>query len=498
MSRRGARDPAWRPGHAVIPVCALLLGLAAPLPAQQVRATGTTTVRFLQIRPLEVDSVPIVETRGEGLLRRSQDGQVVRCVEGETFCRFLASSDAVEAAPVLQDLRLSVWGLGRGVRAYGHLRGRGVAGNGGDVWPLSGDHFDALAAWIEVERSLFRVRAGRQWKTSGLGYHNFDGISVRVRALETLTVELWGGRSLLRGTTEPRTGDLLAAVEPFAPDEGEILVGGEASWRPGPGQAVSALYQREIRRDRAGLYAERMTVDGLWRAGRLALTGTIEADLGTGTFNEARLDASLRAGDRWGTAVFARRHRPFFEAWTIWGAFAPVGFDEVGGRGWWRPRTVPMTVETRAAWRRYGDAHASTTFETYRDSGWRLSTAATLAPSPAWEMQLTLGTDVGFGAARDDATFRIQRIFGDRTRLAASAMAFERVYEFRVDEGTVWGAGVDGGVRITPAVTVDGRIAGYLHRTPDGLPQRDWSQLRGSLTARWTVGAEPGTSGGSP
>jgi hypothetical protein len=473
----------------------LLAALPTTTAAQAVSASGVTQLRSVDIRPLAEDSVPVEETSGDGLLRRSLDGHVVRCVEGDPFCRFRRSVEPVAMAPVSQDLVLSVWGIGRGVRAYGRLRGRTVVGDGSHIWPRPDDHFDALAAYIELDRPRFRVRAGRQWSPSGLGYYNFDGAAVVVRLAHGLAIEAYGGRSLLRGVGETRSGGALRAVDPFAPQEDGLLVGGAARWRPDPALALGLEYQRDVREDRHGLYAERAAADALWRVGRFEIAGALERDLSSSTTNELRLDVRARLDPEFGAALLARRYRPFFEAWTIWGAFSPVAFDEVGARGWWRPGGLPLTVQAGAAWRGYEDSGASETFGSFRSSGWRLDGSAELRPAPSWSVQARGGADVGFGAAGTDASVRVQRAFEPDGHLAASLLAFQRLYEFRVTEGTVWGLGVDGGLGLGPRARVSGGVTWYLHAVDDGGPDADWNQVRGSLSLEWVVGAEAGRIG---
>ncbi|HUG39282.1 MAG TPA: hypothetical protein VMM12_02295 [Longimicrobiales bacterium] len=476
----------------------LLLAAAWPAPAvpQAVRASGVTRIQYVDIRPLAEDSVPVQETSGEGLLRRSADGHVVRCVEGASFCHFRQSVDAVSLAPVSQDVVLSVWGIGRGVRAYGHVRGRTVMGGGSDIWARPDDHFDALAAFVELERPRFRVRAGRQWSSSGLGFYNFDGAAVLVRAVAGLALEAYGGRSLLRGVSEPRTGGALEAVDPFAPEEGGLLVGATARWRPGSAFALGLEYQRDVREDRRGLYSERVAADALWRAGLFEVAGALERDFATSTTNELRVDLRARFGSEFGAGVLARRYRPFFEAWTIWGAFDPVAFDEVGARGWWRPARLPLTVEGGTAWRGYEDTGASETFGSVRSSGWRLNGSAAFRPVTSWVVHARGGVDVGFGAAGTDGSVRVEREFEPDAHLAASLLAFQRLYEFRVTEGTVWGLGVDGGLRLGPRARAAGGVTWYFHAVDDGGPDADWNQVRGSLMLEWVVGAEPGRAPG--
>jgi hypothetical protein len=471
---------------------ASLVLAAAPVPAfaQAVRATGVTQMRYVDIRPLAEDSVPIEETSGDGLLRRSSDGHIVRCVQGLPYCRFRRSVDPVSMAPISQDVSVSLWGLGRGVRAYGRFRGRTVLGDGSDIWPRPDDHFDALTAYIELERSRFRVRAGRQWSSSGLGFYNYDGGAVLVRPVEGLALEAYGGRSLLRGVDETRTGGALAAVDPFAPNEGGLLIGGTARWRPRPGLAFGAEYQRDVREDRTGLFTERAAGDALWNVGRFELAAAIERDLATATTNELRLDLRARLGSGFGSALLARRYRPFFEAWTIWGAFSPVAFDEVGAHGWWRPLNRALTVEAGLAWRGYDDTGTSETFGSFRSDGWRVNGSAAFRPAPSWSVQARGGADLVFGAASTDGSVRVERAFDRNAHLAASALAFQRIYEFRVTEGTVWGLGVDGALGLGPRARASGSVTWYLHAVENGGPDADWTQIRGSLTLEWVVGAE--------
>ncbi len=253
-------------------------------------------------------------------------------------------------------------------------------------------------------------------------------------------------------------------------------------------------YQRDVREDRHGLYSERAAADALWRFGRFEVSAAVERDLATATTNELRLDLRARLGREFGTALLARRHRPFFEAWTIWGAFAPVAFDEVGARGWWRPADLPLTVEGSAAWRDYEDTGTSDAFGTFRSTGWRLNGSAALRPAPSWAVQARGGADVGFGAAGTDGSVRVERAFDPEARahLAASLLAFQRIYEFRVTEGTVWGAGVDGGVRLGPRARASGTLTWYFHGVDEGGPDADWDQVRGSVTLEWVVGPEAG------
>jgi hypothetical protein len=477
-----------------LPAGLLALCVAAPLPlrAQSIRATGISTMQYVRIRPVIEDSVAIGEVTGDGLLRTAPGGELVRCSDGDTWCRFLRSSGQVAITPLVQDISLSAWGLGRGIRLFARLRFRGSLGGNEELWPRADDPFDALVAYLEWERGRLRLRGGRQYLTSGLGYYNYDGVSARYRPRADLALEAFAGSSLVRGLNEPLTSDALAAIEPFAPDDRGLLFGGRATYRPSARLALSGLYQRELRSDRLALYSERAALDGTFRTGPLSLAGSLEANLPGRVINDARLRADLRIRPDFGAGLRARWYEPYFELWTIWGAFSPVGFGEAGGSVWWRPAGRPFEVTLDAAHRRYSDTGASDVFGLYESSGWNLSATGSVRGRQNWLVQASYHLDLGFGAARSEANVRVQRDLGDGNHLGVSGLAFERLYEFRVSEGTVFGLGIDGAWKLSARNRLGGSLSAYRHRVPEGVPSMNWGQTRGSIYVEWTLGPEPG------
>ena len=231
-----------RAGAAIV----IAVALASPGGAQGVRITGTTITRYVEIRPLVRDSVPLDSTRGTGIVREAVTrGVAVQCAPGELHCRYLRSADgSASTMSLIQDIEASAWGFGAGIRAYAHLRGRASNDAGGDLWPQADDPMDVLDAYLEVDRGRLRGRAGRQWRTSGLGYYNFDGLSVLVRPIERLTVDAYGGWSLVRGLNESHTSGAIAAVEGIPPDDRALLFGVEVRGRPTTALSLAGTYQR--------------------------------------------------------------------------------------------------------------------------------------------------------------------------------------------------------------------------------------------------------------
>ena len=477
-------------------VAALLTALpgswgAGELEAQSFRVTGSTQLRYIEVRPFVRDSLPADEVGGSGILRQTPDGQVVRCVQGDPYCRGTVPGSTTSTIPAVQDLEMSAWGFGQGIRAFAHLRGRTAWGGNPDLWPRANETMDLLAAYGEMDRERFRVRLGRQWTTSGLGFYNFDGLALAVRPLEGLMVEGQVGRSLVRGLNEPRTGSALEAVEELAPVEPGLLLSSQVRYRPSSSLALSALYHRDIRDDRAGLYSELARVEGVYRFAGASVEGVAEADLAGSEFNELRL--RLRAPPWRSTAVAAelRRYRPYFELWTIWGAFAPVGFDEGRLDATWARARGDVIVRAEATYRSYDDTGMEASPADFRTTGWGLGANASWSPSRPWRLEGGYRMEVGFGAARSEGQAGVMRRLEDRGHLALRGVAFQRLYEFRLDHGVVLGLGGEAVYRITDRARISGNLTAYRHVDRTDASGMDWTQLRGGVRVRWTVGSEP-------
>ena len=164
--------------------------------AQAIRIQGVTSVQGVDLRPLVEDSVPIAQATGAGPYRTLADGRLVRCIDGEPFCRFRRSGERVLATPLVQDLGQPAWGFGEGVSLHAHVRARSALGNDEFLWPRAGDEFDAIEAYVQLERERLRLRLGRQWASSGLGFYNYDGGALTLRR-GYAQVEAFGGVSLV-------------------------------------------------------------------------------------------------------------------------------------------------------------------------------------------------------------------------------------------------------------------------------------------------------------
>jgi hypothetical protein len=459
--------------------------------AQGIRITGSTSIRYFELLPLAGDSVPVTQTTGTGSVRDSPAGPV-SCAIDATVCYYYRSLSRAHTLPLTQDLEATGWGLGAGVSAYVHVRARGSAGGVSDLYPREDDRFDALAAYVELDRGRVLARAGRQWLTSQLGVTNFDGASVAFRPTRPFTVQAYGGWSLIQGLSEPATSDALAAADLLPPDRRGVLLGAVARLRTPRGGAFSAEYQREIRTDRAGLYGERVALDASTRLGRTSIDGALQADLATGAFNQLSLRVARPLPLRFSAGIEARHYTPFFPLWTIWGAFAPVGFDEARADARWQTSDGSLAVSADGSYRQYQTTHTGVAFLPLRDDGWHIGTGGTWRPRAAWTASGSYGRDIGFGASRSDGSAGLHWTPGERGYIGVIGTAFQTIYEFRVGSGTVTGAILDGGVRVTPDVRIVADAALYKHVGKDTPSIVDWSQRRATLRVEWTVGRDPG------
>ena len=497
-ARRRSRAAACAAGALVSSVSLADPRIAA---AQGARVVGVTTARLVELRQLATDSIRAADVADTvGSLYRSADGIVADCIPGQPFCYYKRSADRVESVPLTQDILVNAWGFGTGVRAVADVRLRAALGTK-ELWPRADDTFDALAAYVEIDRGQWRARGGRQWLGNNLGAYNFDGADVLYRWRPGWSVDAWGGWSLVRGLNEPHTSDEFAGVEDIPPEHRAYIIGASGRIPTSKRGGLSLLYQREIRTDLGGLYSERAAADWSARFSRASVDASWQHDLAYNRVNEARLrvqapfraPAFLGRGAAFDVAAEYRHFVPFFEYWTIWGAFSPVGFDEARATGVWSSPRRDVTVSAFGAWRDYGDTDAGTDFDPLKGSGWRAGADATWRMSPAWTATGGWASDIGFGASRTDVDGAVRWARDNGAHLGAFATGFQQVRELRLGTGRVIGAGLDGGVRLTPDVRVLGDVAIYQHRDRDGgSPSPDWSQRRATLRLEWTMGSDPG------
>lgn len=423
------------------------------------RVRSTTTARYIELMPLAVDSSGAFVTSGT---RR--------------------------AAPLTQDVEISAWGLGiTGLRAYGLVRLRGALGSD-LVWPRSDDHFDALHAFVELERAAWRARAGRQQRVSALGVYTFDGASALWRPIPALRVEGFAGRGLARGFLEPSSSDAIRSIDPLRPEEGTLLVGLTAR-TAAAGWTGTAAWQKEILADRSGLVSERVALDASGPVGgRLRLTGSIDGDLAAEAVGRARLAVGWTL-PRGYAEVEVFRYRPVFDLTTIWGVFSPEGHQGAAAR-LEMPAGSRVMLHGGVLYRHYRPAAETTPFlvgvgdhSLAFNAGGRWTRDA-LSINASWRLLK------GYGGSHSGGDAAVSYAPpGGRWSAGAHLSAFKEVEQFRVADGTVVGLGGRGEAALTDRLSVRGELSRYWHRPTRGTAAIDWSQTRAMLTVLWSFGA---------
>ncbi len=492
LDRKGVIPvPARRLASGAAAAAAALVLAAAPLAAQGVRGHALTTARYVEVRPLVQDSVPLelVTTAPDG--STTYQGRTVYCVSGVS-CIYYNSADEQSATTLTQDLSVTAWGLGmQGLSATALLRARAdVAGD--FTWPRSDDAFDAILAYLELNRGVYRVRLGRQQTLSGLGFASYDGADVVVDPLTWLRVEGYGGRSLARGLYEP-ANEALRGVEDFVPDRTRWLLGGAAELRATPAAGLSVRYQREILADRSSLVSERGAIEG-WAYLPLgaSLTASMDYDFAFGEVGKAR--ATLHAPVDHGRLAFdltGRRYKPYFDLWTIWGFFSPVAYYEGELTGTWSVGRG-VSVWGSAGLRSYQDAEAPVVFRPLEDHATRYGAGARWAPPGDWSVDGSYRLERGFGAALNNGEVSVRWSPRQDVSLTAYGTAFQQFEEFRVGEGAVWGAGLSGRAPLLYGSSVDAGAALYRNTFRNRPGATDWNQLRAWAGLTIPIGSDPG------
>jgi hypothetical protein len=486
--------------RAAWPGALLALAVAGPAGAQGVLGTAQTSLHQVQLRPIVRETVPrsAVTERPDGAFEF--DGVAVVCLT-ETECVFYRSAPVQTGVAFAQDVELTAWGFGiSGLSASVLLRSRAHLG-GEFVLPRSEDAFEAVVGYLELNRPEGRVRLGRQRALSGLGATSFDGLDLRVDLPRDARLEVFGGRSLAPGLSEPRHRALRALEEfAFLLDQEAYLLGWELGAEPRAGSSVSLRYQREIWADRSGLLSERAALTGRTVELRpVVLSGAAEYDFSRRQVGTAHLRAQRPVGtNRVLLEATARRYVPYFELWTIWGYFSPVGYDEAILQGSWQP-LERVAVRAATGHRRYRESHAPIFLEPLRGRSWRSELGGRWRITDALVLDgaYTLEGPVGAFVSAGDAVLTFQP--GDRLAFRARGSAWRHIEEFRVGQGTVVGAGAGLDARLWSAASAAAGIDLFRQRREGGIAVADWNQLRSWLSLQIGFGRDPGRApGGEP
>ncbi len=471
---------------------ALTAILSTPLAGQGVRGTVQFLGRTIEMRPLLQDTVSLDLVEEDENGRLTFDGKPVYCVGGPT-CDYWRSLPTQTAAVLSADVSVTAWGLGvQGLSATTVFRVRGDT-DSDFVWPQSQRTFDAMLGYLQYVRSGLRIRAGRQRTLSGLGFSGFDGLDAMWEPLDWLRVEGYGGRSLARGLNEPRH-EALRGLENFHTDQDAYLFGGYAEFEPSPGSTISVRYQREIWRNRSALVSERASVDFRTSALRpVSLLGAADWDFAFGKLGKAHLTGQVPWRDA--NLLFeatARRYRPYFELWTIWGYFSPVAYNEGEFRVTWSG--IPnIQIYALGSYLKYEDSKTSSLpWGELDEDITRFGGGLSWTPSQTFFMEGEYLFQCCAGAYLSSGEARLRWQPHWRFGLTTFGTAFQQFQEFRIGEGVGIGAGLTLDLGITRRSALSGGISTYQLMYKNQPAAEDWDQLRGWIGLRIDFGEDPG------
>ena len=461
--------------------CAALLMLGHAAAAQDYRLRLDTRWQTVAYRGVTLDSIPVgdtVSTPGSG--PTSPEGFAVRCLAGAAYCTFFRPGPVRRGGPLSTTADLTVWDLGApglSVHAAGRL---GVDLGAADIWPGSDPALQLFEGYAEYAVPRATARLGRQVVASRLGTMGFDGGGLVLRdARRGLDVQGYLGWGLARGTALPVTSPALNPLNDFQPRQRQLVAGLGAGWSSRPAD-LRVDYLREVdpRSDyfvseRVGLEAALRPVTGV------RLAGGADYDLAAGWWGSA--EASLGYATRRVSATLgARRYRPHFDLWTIWGAFSPVAYRAVHGAVTFAA-SPQIDVRGRYERYRYEDAEAATPlFDVQRD-GWRWEVGTTVTPLPGWILDGGYRRDFGPGASAAGVAGSLMYAPSRRLAVTLLGSTVDRPLEFRYNGAVVRAYGIDAQVEPSARVRVGFAATRYeeIHRRPDAAAF-DWNQLRAS------------------
>ncbi len=433
---------------------------------QAIRLHGTTTTQYVQLRPIQYDSAA---DSGQGAY---------------------VSLPVTYAAPLVQDLEVSAWGLGvTGLRVYALLRGRDALGSG-LVWPQSDTHFEALDAYLELQRAHYLLRLGRQQHASGLGWYGFDGLTAAWTPVPALRVEAYGGRGMARAADESFNASAITALDPLRPDEGTVLLGASLWAAPTARSTFTAIYQRDILNDRSGLVSELASASARVALGPwLYLSATANADVARQQWGKASVTATVLLARRTSVDLEAFQYRPTLDLTTIWGAFTPESH-----RGYAATANVAaapwLTLSGSFTWRHWQPLSSGSPF---------------LVNVGDDQQELELGAHARRGDVALDGDYHLQTGYGGGQsggdlglawapdggwRAGFQATAFQQTDLFRIAGSTVYGVGANLRTPLGRGVGLTAAITRYFQRQGTGTTGLDWNQTRASVTFDWTLGAD--------
>jgi hypothetical protein len=438
-------------------------------------------------RGVSIDSVlasqTIISPSG-GL--QTVDGYAVYCPGINGYCLFFRPGPVEHGGPVSLTGHVTAWGLGiPGLSLRGTARVLTDLGSS-DVWPATRPQFQLLEGYAEYANGVVTARGGRVQSISRLGSIGYDGVTATARVLKYgIDVTGFGGFGLAQASAIPINDPVLNPLDQYQPSERQWVLGGSAGWSA-PFVSTRLLYQIEIDRRSQYRISERSGIELVLRppVRGLTFTGGADYDMATAVWGSAEGNLNMVYGP-FTVSLGARRYRPQFDLWTIWGAFSPTPYHA------WNASIHVAALRTlklsgRVERYQYEPTDADTPLVEVQENGWRGSVTADATLDQSVDFSASFRRETGFGAASNswDASLNYQLI--KTISFSVVGAALERPLELRFDNSTVWMVGVRAAAQPSTGVSVSFGAGRYYEKRdrPDAAAF-DWNQVR--LDARVTL-----------
>lgn len=455
-----------------------------PLVAARLHAQGYTLrvdagIQAVSFRGYSPDSIPVdsvVVGSGGGLY--TPTGYAVSCTSGMPYCNYWVPGPIRATNPAVAQAALTMWGFGLpGLRMQLNTFAVTDFSNSA-YYPGTSPNLQLIEGYLEYAAPAFTVAAGRKLVSGRLGTYGFNGGQATGRWTDAgLQVSGYVGTGLGIGTNLPITATAADPQDEYHPAESPIVAGLTGSWIS-PHADVTAEYRREVDQTSNYFASERFAASAtlrMWQ--RWSLTGGAIFDIATGLWGSA--DAALNyTAPGLGLAAGYRRYAPFFELWTVWGAFSPVPYTAWFGSASWQA-TPRLQLRVRGETYAFAAAETETPLVQIDSTGWRASGGVTYQFPKGWQAQAGYHEEIGPGASSTGWDGSVTYAPSPKYSVMVYGNSLERPLEYRWDDSNVLVYGVQASMVARDNLTLAFTLARYDEdrERPDAA-SFEWDQLR--------------------